>query len=188
MRLRITNEHQRPIANCAKTRKGPKTLILHNCSKTKKVPLLPILLVCGYTHRVQKEAGKSSIHLVSVPTPTAALRTACSWWSLHQHCNANRLQWHFMHYMLVNGVLVIAKRVWNIQSQLQNGEVHVDMCYMCALAKHCLATTITWELCNFREHRQPTSCHSVALWQWQTSTQGLIRKMKNYSWIVYTKT
>ena len=49
MRLRITNKHQRPIANCAKTRKGPKTLILHNCSKTKKVPLLPILLICGYT-------------------------------------------------------------------------------------------------------------------------------------------
>ena len=85
-------------------------------------------------------------------------------------------------------VHVIAKRAWNIQSQLQNGVIHVDMCYMCALAKHCLATTITWELCNFREHRQPTSCHSVALWQWQTSTQGLIRKMQNCSRIVCTKT
>ena len=91
MRLRITNKHQRPIANCAKTRKGPKTLILHNCSKTKKA--FALYFVDLWIDRVQKEAWKSSIHLVSVPTPTAALRTACSWWSLHQqHCNANRPQ------------------------------------------------------------------------------------------------
>ena len=185
MRFRMTNKHQRPVATCAKTRKGPKTLNLHNCSKTKKVPLLPILLICGYTGcRRKRGRVQYTLCLSRLPPPPSgplALGGRCISSIAMPTDHSDVL-------CIICQSMCTCKRAWNVQSELQNGVIHVDMCYMCALAKHCLATTITWELCNFREHRQPTSCHSVALWQWQTSTQGLIRKMKDYSWIMCTKT
>ena len=70
MRFRMTNKHQRPIANCARTSKGPKTLISHNCSKTKKVPLLPILLICGYTEcRRKRGRVQYTLCLSRLPPP-----------------------------------------------------------------------------------------------------------------------
>ena len=137
----MTNKHQRPIASCAKTRKGAKTLISHNCSQTKnrthkKVPSLPVLLICGYPGcrrkrgRVQYTLCLSHCHCR--PQDRLLFVVAAS----ALQCQQTTVT--FCALYVSQCVHVIAKRAWNIQSQLQNGVIHVDMCYMCALAKHCL--------------------------------------------------
>ena len=60
-------------------------------------------LFCWFVDRQGAEGSEEEFNTPCVcPTATAALRTACSLWSLHQHCNVNRPQWRFVHYMLVN--------------------------------------------------------------------------------------
>ena len=53
-------------------------------------------LFCWFVDTQGAEGSKEEFN-TPCACPTAALRTACSLWSLHQHCNANRPQWRFVH-------------------------------------------------------------------------------------------